>query len=133
MTAEEKAAALQGAQYISLTTFRRSGAAVATPVWFALDGTTVCVETGPATGKAKRIRHTPTVTLAPCTATGALKGQAVEGTARILESEAGRKAAQEALGRKYGRTRRLYYALLNAVRRLSRRPATSLVYVAIEL
>lgn len=133
MTAEEKAAALQGAQYISLTTFRRGGAGVATPVWFALDGTTVYVETGPATGKAKRIRHMPKVTLAPCTATGTVKGQVVEGVARILESEDGRAAAQEALGRKYGWTRRLYYALLNGVRRLARHPVTSLAYVAIEL
>jgi uncharacterized protein len=133
VTTEGKTAELQGAQYISLTTFRRSGAGVATPVWFALDGTTVYVETGPTTGKMKRIRHTPKVTLAPCSATGAVKGQVVEGVARILESEAGRKAAQEALGRKYGWTRRLYYALLNGVRRLARRPVGSMGYVAIEL
>jgi len=46
-------------EFLLLTTFRRSGEAVGTPVWVVRDGSHLLVTTGQQTGKVKRIRHTP--------------------------------------------------------------------------
>jgi PPOX class probable F420-dependent enzyme len=73
--------ALPDAEYVSLTTFRRSGAAVATPVWAAPDGGTLVVWTRADSGKVKRLRHTARVLVAPCDVRGRLTGPAVEGVA----------------------------------------------------
>ena len=70
--------------YVRLTSFRRDGTPVATPVWFVTEGDRVLVMTSPSTGKVKRIRHDPHVTLATCSARGKAKGPALEGTAAIL-------------------------------------------------
>ena len=78
------AAALGTGQFARLTTFRKSGAPVATAIWFAEhDGKAVFL-TGPKTGKAKRIRRNPLVALAASTARGQVKGPEVRGTARLL-------------------------------------------------
>jgi PPOX class probable F420-dependent enzyme len=67
---------LAGETYISLTTFRRDGRAVATPVQFVRDGDRLLVNTGARSGKVKRIRHTPKGTIAPCDMRGRLKSDA---------------------------------------------------------
>lgn len=85
---------LEGAKDIALTTFRRSGAAVATPVWYlVLDGK-LYVRTQAGAGKVKRIRHTPRVQLAPSTFRGRPLGPPVEGRARILGPDEARLAAE---------------------------------------
>ncbi len=92
---------LQGHQYTSLTTFRKTGVAVPTPVWFAVSHGRLYVVTLGSSGKAKRIRNNPLVTLAPCTGQGKILGPEVEATARILPAdEDGR--ARVALSNKYG-------------------------------
>ncbi len=70
--------------YINLTTFRKTGAAVATPLWFAEHQGVLYTQTFPTAGKLKRIRHTPRVTVAPCTVNGKPLGTEIEGNARIL-------------------------------------------------
>jgi len=70
----ERLAALADEKFISLTTFRRDGTAVPTPMWFALDGERILVWTSPTAGKAKRIRNNPHVTVAPCTVRGNVTG-----------------------------------------------------------
>lgn len=74
--------------FIRLTTFRRDGTPVATPVWLAGDGDAIVVVTGAETGKVKRLRHTRRVLVAPCDARGRTKpGVAdVEGTAELLSA-----------------------------------------------
>lgn len=87
-------------KYISVTTNRRDGTAVATPVWFVLEGGRLLVRTGEGTGKVKRIRRDPAVQVAACTANGRLRGPQVSGVARVLSrSEAG--AAEKLISRKY--------------------------------
>ncbi len=125
--------ALERAQYISLATFRRSGEGVAIPVWFAQDGEHYYVETGPRTGKMKRIQHTPRVTLAPCTFGGKVTGPRVEGTARIVESNAERERAERLMARKYGLVRRLNYGMGDLLRVLQRRPTGQLAYLVITI
>lgn len=99
---------LDNQQYMSLTTFRKTGQGVPTPVWFVRAGDVLYVTTMPEAGKAKRIRHTPRVTVAPCKANGQLLGtDMAEGSARIMDA-AESKTAQDALMNKYGIQMRLF-------------------------
>ena len=92
---------LADAQFVALTTFRRDGRAVPTPVWVVpLDGG-LGVWTPGSSGKVKRIRRDGAVTLAPCTRRGVPQGEAVRGTARVLD-EAGTRRVRAAVRRKYG-------------------------------
>ena len=98
---------LAGHEYMSLTTTRKSGQPVPTPVWFAQEGATLYVMTMRSSGKAKRISHTAQVTVAPCTRTGELLGQAVPAAAPMaLEHE--RAAADQALEQKYGEQKKMF-------------------------
>lgn len=75
---------LGGERYLSVTTFRRDGTPVATPVWVAGTGGRLYVWTGAQTGKARRIRANPDVRLAACTARGTVTGPAVPAVAAIV-------------------------------------------------
>jgi len=119
-------------KYISLTTFRKTGEAVATPMWFAHSFENIYLETGANAGKLKRIRHTARVTLAPCTMSGKVTGSAIEGTARILTESQEVRAAKAALSKKYGLTRSLYYFLLETIHTFQRKPKIDVVYIVIE-
>jgi uncharacterized protein len=75
------------AKYVSITTFRKTGVGVATPVWIApLAGGKVGFTIDHDSGKAKRIRNNPKVTLRPCDARGKVADGAVEvtGTAALV-------------------------------------------------
>jgi uncharacterized protein len=87
--------------YVSLTTFRRTGAPVATPVWAAPDGDTLVVWTRADSGKVKRLRHTSRVTVAPCDFRGRVEGPAVDGVAEFVPHDAW-PSALAALRRAYG-------------------------------
>ncbi len=56
---------LRGHQYLNLTTYRKSGEPVRTPVWFAQEGDTLYLFTNGETGKVKRIRNSGRVLVAP--------------------------------------------------------------------
>ena len=101
---------LRNARYISLTTYRRDGTPVATPVWSAMGDGRLYVQTGRDSGKVKRLRRDPRVTLARCRASGRISGPAVAGRARILDAEDAETAAR-LLRRKYGWQKRLALAL----------------------
>ncbi len=101
---------LGAAKYISVTTYRRSGAAVSTPVWpVAVDGK-LYVSTGSRTGKVKRIRNNPDVTVTACDARGRSTGEPHKGVARIIPVDQ-RPDVEAALVRKYGLQKRLMNAL----------------------
>jgi uncharacterized protein (TIGR02246 family)/PPOX class probable F420-dependent enzyme len=76
---------LRGFKTALLTSFRRSGQAVGTPVGIIVAADKVYFATRASTGKVKRLRHTSRVTLAPCTRAGKPTGAAIAGTARRLE------------------------------------------------
>ncbi|MEU0033317.1 PPOX class F420-dependent oxidoreductase [Streptomyces sp. NPDC006333] len=73
-------------KYVSLTTFRRDGRTVATPVGCVVRHGILYVLTPPDSGKVKRIRNNPRVTLAPCGMNGTVPAGApiTAGTARLL-------------------------------------------------
>ena len=92
--------AIRGQKYISLTTFRKNGAKIATPVWFGEDGDKLYVMTRSEMGKTKRIRNNPQVTVAPCTMRGKVTGPEVAALARILPPEE-HAHARQTINRKY--------------------------------
>ena len=97
-----------GAKYLNLETYRKTGVAVKTPVWFAQDVshrdpriTVFYIYSEANAGKVKRIRNNPKVRVAPSSIRGSLRGTWVEGNARILgEDEAAH--GQQLLRQKYG-------------------------------
>ncbi len=102
MAGKRATAALADEPYINLATFRRSGAAVETPVWCApLDGKLYVVTDG-TSAKVKRIRASKRIRVAPCGVRGAVTGEWVEGRARIVADAALVARAHAALVEKYG-------------------------------
>jgi PPOX class probable F420-dependent enzyme len=93
-------AAIRDQKYISLTTFRKSGAAVPTPVWFGEETDKLYVMTRSDMGKTKRIRNNPQVRVAPCTIRGKVTGAEFAASARILPP-AEHAHARQAINRKY--------------------------------
>ncbi|MCY1143810.1 PPOX class F420-dependent oxidoreductase [Actinoplanes sp. Pm04-4] len=94
---------LGSAKYVLLTTFRKDGSPVATPVWVLPDGDGVAIWTESRSYKVKRVRNNPRVTVAACDFRGNVRGETVEGTARIA-SDAERDHYAKVLGRKYWMT-----------------------------
>jgi uncharacterized protein len=91
------------ARYLALTTYRRDGRPVTTPVWAApLDGK-LYVVTAKSTGKARRVRATGRVRFAASNMSGRrILSEWQEGVANIVEDEQRRNNALAALQRKYG-------------------------------
>jgi uncharacterized protein len=117
------------AQCIALTTFRKTGQAVTTPVMFAQSHGTIYVGTRADAGKLKRLRRSGRVALAPCTYSGKVTGAVSEGNARILTGPEECTAASTALAKKYG----VMLPLFRNVWRLFQRQAKAdEVYIAIE-
>ena len=82
--------ALGDEKYLSFTTYKRVGDAVASPVWaVALDSGEIGFWTSSGSGKAKRLAHTPKVTLQPSDARGKVKDgtSAVTGQARLVSAD----------------------------------------------
>jgi uncharacterized protein len=80
-------AAIHGQKYISLATFRKTGVAVPTPIWFAEEGDKLVFMTNSKLGKVKRIRNNAQVKIAPCTIRGKITGPEFAATARILPND----------------------------------------------
>lgn len=108
------------ARYIALTTYRRDGTPVTTPVWpLGLEGR-MFVGTTADTGKVKRLRRDARVRFAVCDARGRrILGPWYEGEARTVDDPTLAGRFQRALARKYGwqyRLIMLVYRLRGAYR-----------------
>jgi PPOX class probable F420-dependent enzyme len=115
-------------RYVSLTTFKRDGTPVSTPVWVAGYDGSLLVWTGAETWKAKRIRHNAHVRVAASNASGKAHGPAIDATAAILAET---ERVQELLTRKYGLTYRLVRMFNALIRWIRRRPAPESVTLEI--
>ncbi len=93
---------LENATYANFATFRKSGAKVATPVWFAPHDDGYAVFSAGNAGKVKRLRNSSRAQLAPCNYSGKLLGDWVDAEAFVLEEESACEAARLALVAKYG-------------------------------
>jgi PPOX class probable F420-dependent enzyme len=71
-------------RFLSVTSFKRDGTGVATPVWFVSDGTRLFAFTDLYSAKIRRIRRNPRVLVAPCHADGQLRGEPVPARTEVL-------------------------------------------------
>ncbi len=72
-------------KYINLETYRKSGKAVITPVWFVFERENFFVITRSGTGKVKRLRNNPNVRISPCSFRGQIRGKWIEGIASFVD------------------------------------------------
>jgi uncharacterized protein len=109
-------AALGDEPFLSLTTFRKSGERVSSPMWVARDGDALIMFTPEASGKVKRLRNSPRVELRPCDRMGRVKEgvEPVAGIAEVLTDEDTLERATGMIRRKYG----LMYQVIMAIERL---------------
>jgi len=91
---------LRQTKTILLTTYKRDGAGVATPVSIAFDGDRAFFRTWQTSGKAKRLRRDARVEVAPATLRGERTGPAIAARARLLDGADARGAAR-ALARRH--------------------------------
>ena len=89
-------------RYISLTTFRRSGVEVRTPVWFAARDGKLYIFTAGESGKIKRLRHSPRARVAPSDVRERIRGVWRDAIARIVTEPQSIERARVALRAKYG-------------------------------
>lgn len=97
---------LQNQQFMNLTTYRKSGVPVTTPVWFAQVGDKVYVYTQANSGKVKRVRNNGKVEVGPCTRSGKPLGPTETAAARLMSLEEG-KSVDKLLTNKYGLLKRI--------------------------
>jgi PPOX class probable F420-dependent enzyme len=112
-----RAAARFPGRFLSVTSFKRDGTGVATPVWFVSDGRRLYALTDLHSAKVRRIRRDPRVVVAPCRAGGRLRGEPVPARAEVLTSTAELEHVQKLLLERY----RISYRIVMLAYRLGRR------------
>jgi len=129
MTPNPDYVSLGNADFISLTTFRKSGEAVSTPVWIGRDGDALIVTTPDDTGKVKRLRNNARVEMRPSTRMGKVADDAptVAGYAQIIAGAAGMAPLEQIIRKKY----RLEYYVFMLVERIAARQQKTRVILRI--
>ncbi|MFC5220127.1 PPOX class F420-dependent oxidoreductase [Streptomyces coerulescens] len=97
---------LGAGKYLLVTSYRKNGTSVATPVWVVRDGDALGVWTVADSWKVKRIRNRGDVLVGPCDLRGNPTGEQVPATAEICD-EATSARYRGLIARKYGITGRL--------------------------
>jgi uncharacterized protein len=115
-------------EFVSITTFKRDGTPVSTPVWVAGQNGNLLVISEADTWKVKRIRRDSHVRVAPCNARGALRGEPVDAEA-MLETDTA--PVEKLLAGKYGWKYRAYKRFSALARKLRRQPTPTGVTIRI--
>jgi uncharacterized protein len=105
MTGSNPGQTISQEKYVSVATFRKTGVAVATATWIVpLNGGQVGVLTSSASGKAKRLRNNPSVTLQPSDVQGRVKAGTtpVTGTVELVTSGPDFETITSRVKAKYG-------------------------------
>ncbi|WP_189936233.1 PPOX class F420-dependent oxidoreductase [Streptomyces aurantiogriseus] len=97
---------LAAGKYLLITSYRKNGTPVATPVWVVRDGDTLGVWTAADSWKVKRIRARGDVLVGPCDLRGRPTGKQIPATAEICDPETTARY-RTLIARKYGLTGRL--------------------------
>ena len=92
----------QGKKYINIETYRKSGEAVKTPVWFVEENGVLYVRTGAESGKVKRLRRNAQVKIVPCSMGGDPQGTWVPASADLITDEWKTIQVEGLLKKKYG-------------------------------
>lgn len=114
------------AQYVALTTYRRDGTPVTTPVWAAAEGESLYLFSNANAGKVKRLRNSSRAAIAPCTATGTITGAQLSAEAFNLASDQMPKVWR-LLTKKYGMAARLFMVYDRARALLRMKPSAGIV------
>ena len=109
--------ALFPGRYLSVTSFKRDGTGVATPVWFVSDGRRLFAFTDLHSAKVRRIRRDPHVLVASCRVDGKLHGEPVSARAEVLTADAELERVQKLLLARY----KISYRVVMLFYRLGRR------------
>jgi uncharacterized protein len=109
--------ALLPGRYLSVTSFKRDGTGIATPVWAVSDGTRLFAFTDLNSAKVKRIRHNPHVEVASCWVSGKLRRKPVSARAEVLTDTADLERVRELLLARY----KISYRVVMLFYRLGRR------------
>jgi uncharacterized protein len=101
---EDTTAHLGDQKFVSLTTFKRNGVAVASPMWIVGEGKQLLVWTPADAWKVKRIRHDPRVTLTICGRTGKVQDDqpVFDGTAEVITEPEEVARVESLVKHKYG-------------------------------
>lgn len=99
---------VNGHEYLLLTTYRKSGEPVATPVWFARSDDKLYVMTMRSSGKAKRLAQNPQVRIAPCDRIGQPLGSTLDTQAHLITAVDERLLADAVLSAKYGEQKKSF-------------------------
>ncbi|WP_435281092.1 PPOX class F420-dependent oxidoreductase [Streptomyces koelreuteriae] len=97
---------LGAGKYLLITSYRRNGTPVATPVWVVRDGNALGAWTVADSWKVKRIRNRADVLVGPCDLRGNPTGEQVPATAEISDPDTTARY-RKLIARKYGLTGRL--------------------------
>lgn len=95
------------AQYVSFSTYRKTGVPVDTPVWCAPLDDVLYVFSEASAGKMKRLRNSSQARLATCNYSGKLAGEWVAAAAYIVTDPTEVEQAKKAFTQKYGLIMRL--------------------------
>ncbi len=112
-------------QFMNVETYRKTGVAVRTPVWFVEVNSVLCFTTETRSGKVKRLRRNPKVRVAPCKVNGELLGDWHNGTARFLSGDE-ILVVEKMFSRKYG-LQKSWFDLLGRLQQRER------LFIAIQL
>ena len=109
--------ALFPGRFLSVTSFKRDGTGVATPLWSVSDGRRLFAFTDRDSAKVRRIRRNPRVLVASCRVDGKLRRAPVPGRAEVLTASPDLERVQKLLLARY----KISYRVVMAFYRLGRR------------
>jgi PPOX class probable F420-dependent enzyme len=92
---------LSAGKYMLVTSYRKNGTPVATPVWGVRDGDTLGVQTQADSWKVRRIRARGDILVGPCDLRGNPTGDPVPATAEITDAATSARY-RSLIARKYG-------------------------------
>jgi hypothetical protein len=109
--------ALFPGRYLSVTSFKRDGTGVATPVWSVSDGERLFALTDLHSAKVRRMRRNAHVLIASCRPDGKLRGEQLSARVEVLTTTPELERVQRLLIERY----KISYRLVMLVYRLGRR------------
>ena len=112
-------------RYLSVTSFKRDGTGVATPVWFVSDGRRLFALTDLHSAKVRRIRRNPRVLVASCRAGGKLRRDPLPARAEVLTATPELERVHDLLIERYKLSYRLVMLVYRLGRRLRGRPSVA--------
>lgn len=106
----------EGHKYVCIETYRKSGEAIRTPVWFVSDKSALYVRTYEDSGKVKRIRNNKKVRAAPCSFDGSILGNWLDVEPEFVDNKYDEAGLKRMFRSKYG-TQVLFTSFLAKLRR----------------